>query len=104
MSGYRLSPVADSRLDEIYNHMRARWGDAQAERYVRGLFECFQAIADRRLPWRAIPAELEIDGHYCRYERHFIYWVEKADGTIGISTILHERMHQIERFRGDMRG
>ena len=25
-----------------------------------------------------------------------------ADGTVGIVTILHERMHQIERFRDDL--
>jgi len=27
-----------------------------------------------------------------------------ANGDIGIVTVLHERMHQIERFREDFRG
>ncbi|MFN4100416.1 MAG: type II toxin-antitoxin system RelE/ParE family toxin, partial [Pararhodobacter sp.] len=34
-------------------------------------------------------------------ERHFVYWKRLANGDIGIVTILHERMHQIERFKDD---
>jgi toxin ParE1/3/4 len=42
-----------------------------------------------------------MDGYYCRYEHHYIYWRQFADGTVGIVTILHERMHQMDRFRED---
>lgn len=104
MSGYRLSPAADHRLDEIYAYMRDQWGETQAQLYVRGLFECFEAIASREMPWRAIPAEFDVEGFYCRYERHFVYWRDLGRGEIGIVTILHERMHQIERFRDDWGG
>lgn len=101
MSGYRLAPAADQRLDEIYVYTRDRWGAAQAALYLRGLFECFEAIARHEVPSRAIPAEFEVEGYYSRYEHHFIYWRELEDGAIGIVTILHERMHQIERFHDD---
>ena len=30
-----------------------------------------------------------------------IYWRQFADGTVGIVTILHEQMHQMDRFRED---
>jgi len=70
----------------------------------RALFARFEAIAARAFPWRAIPAEFGVDGYVCRYERHVIYWKLLADGTVGIASILHERMHQIERFREAFEG
>ncbi len=53
---------------------------------------------------RPIPAEFGMDGYFYRYQRHFVYWKRLADGDIGIVTILHQRMHQIERFRDDFGG
>jgi toxin ParE1/3/4 len=102
MTAYRVQRVAGHRLDEIYVYSCNRWGEAQAERYIRGMFVRFEAIAAREFPWRAIPAEFEVSGFACKYERHYIYWKILADGTVGIVTILHERMHQIERFREDL--
>jgi len=50
---------------------------------------------------KPIPAEFGVDGYCFRYERHFVYWRRLSNGDIGIVTILHERMHQIGRFRED---
>jgi hypothetical protein len=33
-----------------------------------------------------------------------VYWQHLSNGDIGIVTILHERMHHIERFREDFSG
>lgn len=101
MSAFRVQAGAAARIDQIYVYTRDRWGDAQAERYLRGLFERFEAIAARRFPWRPIPAEFGVDGHVCRYESHFIYWKVLEDGAIGIVTVLHARMHQMARFKDD---
>jgi toxin ParE1/3/4 len=102
MSSFRVQRAAGHRLDEIYVYTRDQWGEAQAELYIGGLFARFEAIAAREFPWRAIPAEFEVSGFVSKYERHFIYWKMLADGAVGIVTILHERMHQIERFRDDL--
>jgi toxin ParE1/3/4 len=101
MSRFRIQRVAGDRLDEIYVDTREQWSDAQAELYLKGMFARFEAIAAREFPWRAIPAEFGVSGFLCKYERHFIYWKMLADGTVGIVTILHERMHQIDRFKDD---
>ncbi len=101
MSGYKVQAAAGVRLDEIYLYTLDQWGPAQAEAYIRGLFERFEAIAARRVPWRRIPAEFGVDGYVYRYERHLIYWRLLSDGDVGVVTILHERMHQIDRFRED---
>jgi toxin ParE1/3/4 len=98
---FRVLRAAGQRVDEIFVHTRDTWGDEQAERYVRGLFATFEDIAARRALWRQIPAEFGIDGYFCRYERHFIYWRVLDDGSVGIATVLHERMHQLDRFRED---
>jgi toxin ParE1/3/4 len=97
----RVQAAAAHRIDDIYRHTAETWGEAQAERYIRGLFDRFDAIAARSFPWRPIPAEFGVSGFVCRYEHHLIYWKVLRDGDVGIVTVLHERMHQIERFRDD---
>lgn len=97
----RIQEAAPWRLDDIYRYTRDRWGPQQAERYIVGLFEAFEGIATRQTVSRAIPAEFGIDGYFFRYERHFVYWRRFSNGDIGIVTILHERMHQIDQFRED---
>lgn len=101
MTRIQVQEAASWRLDEIYRYTRERWGAQQADAYVTGLFEAFDAIATHRTPSRAISAEFGIEGNFFRYERHFVYWRWLSNGDIGIVTILHERMHQIDRFRED---
>ena len=103
MTAFRVQDGAGHRLDEIYAYTRQKWGEAQAETYIRSLFDKFTAIAARDFAWRPIPAEFGVDGYVCRYKKHFIYWKLLSDGEVGIVTILHERMHQIERLKGDLR-
>jgi toxin ParE1/3/4 len=102
MGTYRVHDAAGRRIDDIYAYTRSAWGDAQAEHYIRGLFAKFGEIAEHRIAWRAIPKDLGVDGFYCRYERHYVYWRILSDGAVGIVTILHERMHKIDRFRDDV--
>lgn len=104
MSAYRVQEAAGHRLDEIYRHTLETWGEAQAAAYIGELFERFEAIAGRRFPWRPIPAEFGVDGYVCRHRSHVIHWKVLADGAVGIVTILHMRMHQIERLREALEG
>lgn len=103
MASYRVQQAASRRIDEIYVYTRDIWGPDQAERYIRGMFTRFEHIATRQIPWRDVPPEFNVDGFYCRYEHHYIYWRVLTDGAVGIVTILHERMHQIDQFRNDAR-
>jgi toxin ParE1/3/4 len=102
VTSFKVQDAAGHRLDQIYAYTRDTWGEAQAERYIRGLFDKFEAIAAHRFPWRPISAEFGVDGYVCRYEKHVIYWKRLGDGGVGIVTVLHERMHQIERFQEDV--
>ena len=86
MPGFRIQERAGHQLDEIYVYTRDTWGEAQADIYIRGLFDRFEAIADRCFPWRTIPAELGVDGYVCRYEKHFIYWKLLDLGLMSFAT------------------
>jgi toxin ParE1/3/4 len=100
MAAFTVSAIAGERLNEIV-YTRKAWGQAQAEAYIHGLFDCFDGIARRDRLWRGVPAGFGIEGYYCRYEHHYVYWRLLSDGMIGIVTILHERMHLMDRFRED---
>jgi hypothetical protein len=65
------------------------------------LFAAFEGIKTRSVASRPVPAEFGVEGYFFRYERNFVYWRWLGNGDIGIVTILHERMHQIDRFKDD---
>jgi hypothetical protein len=69
------------------------------EAHATGVFD---RIAGRETPWRVIPAEFGVDGFFGRHEHHYVYWRVLSDGSVGIVTVLHERMHQMDRFREDI--
>lgn len=101
MASLRVQQAASHRLDDIYRYTRDRWGTEQADRYITGLFNAFKQIETRGILSKPIPADFGVEGYFFRYEKHFVYWRWLSNGDIGIVTILHERMHQIDRFQDD---
>lgn len=101
MTAVRVQEAASRRLDDIYRYTLEQFGAAQAERYIEGLFETFGKIATHGVVSRPVPAAFGVDGFSFHYESHVVYWRRLSNGDIGIVTILHRRMHQIDRFRED---
>lgn len=99
-----VQEAASVRLDGIYRYTRDKWGAEQAERYILDLFAAFDRIESHGVPSRPIPAQFGVDGFYFRQGQHFVYWRKLSNGDVGIVTILHERMHQMDRFRDDRGG
>ncbi len=99
----RFQEAVSLRLDDIYRYTRERWGEAQADRYIAGMFEAFQRIEAHGVVSKPVPAEFGVEGFFFRYEHYFVYWRRLSDGDVGIVTVLHERMHQIDRFKDDFR-
>ena len=98
----RVQEAASLWLDDIYRYTRDRWGAEQADRYIIDLFAAFDRIEGHGVASRPIPAEFGVEGFYFRHEHNFVYWRRLSNGDIGIVTILHERMHQSDRFRDDL--
>lgn len=89
-------PAALQALDEIYLYTVEKFGMAQADTYVSGLFEACETLASK--PKRTIPKEFEIDGFYSVYQRHFIYWRETQQGEVVVVCVLHQNRDLVERF------
>jgi toxin ParE1/3/4 len=102
MTSFRVQDAASHRIDEIYRYTHHHWGSNQAEVYITGLFNAFSRIAKHEVLSQPIPAEFEVEGFFFRYEKHFVYWKMLNNGDIGIVTVLHERMHQMDRFKEDI--
>jgi toxin ParE1/3/4 len=103
VAAVRIQEAASLRLDSNCRYTRDRWGEAQADCYITGLFAAFERIEAHGVTSRPIPAEFGVNGFFFRYEHHFVYWRRLSSGDIGIVTILHERMHQIGPFAEDFR-
>lgn len=102
MASVKVLNAASHRIDEIYLYSWDQWGEVQAKQCIKGMFACFDKIASREVLWRVIPAEYEVSGYFTAYEKHFIYWRELSDGTIGIATVLHQSMSLGERLLEDL--
>ena len=99
MTAIRVQHTAARQIDDIYLYTRNRWGEAQARRYIGGLFAAFDDIARNPRRSRPVPAQIGVSGFVVRYEKHFIYWKTLDNGDLGIVTILHERMHHVGRLK-----
>ena len=99
MSDYRIEAAAVEQIEDIYIYSVDVWGEGKAREYLTGLYAFFGSIVDQTVVWRPLPAGFGINGFVGRYRSHYIYWRMLPDGDIGIAAILHERMHQRDRFR-----
>lgn len=105
MSLYRLYPRADKQQDKIWQYTVEQWSIEQAEKYIHGLHVHFQKLANKEKPWRKLPQtkmRISKDAYFSRYEKHFIFFRELPDDTIGIISILHEVMDIPTRLRSDL--
>jgi len=92
MSSWFLSAYAKAALTDIYVYTYETWGATKADAYLDGLFSVFERIEARKVLWRPMPPEFEVDGYFTRFERHVIYWKQFDSGEIGIAAILHTSM------------
>lgn len=90
MTRFLLSPSAQADIEDIWDYSAARWGERQAETYVRAIHAAMAAAcADPRLG-RACD---EIRRGYRRHlvGSHVIFYRQRTD-HIEIVRILHQRM------------
>ena len=86
---YRLSPLAQSDLEDIWDYTGETWSVDQAARYHDGLIEAVEDLAAARKTGR----EAGIRLGYCKFSigRHVIFYREHAD-FIDVIRILHQKM------------
>jgi plasmid stabilization system protein ParE len=108
MASYRFFPAADRRQDEIWEYTCKQWGENQAKQYIQGLHDHLQKLADKKIPWRPLPAglvvpsDLDISIFFSRHEKHYIFFRELSSNAIGVLSILHGAMQIPVRLNEDL--
>jgi len=97
----KISDAARERLLEIWNYTEETWGEAQADKYLRGLVETAERAHKSRHLWRPVPDEELKGAFFIRYRHHFIFFRELSTGTIGVISILHENMDIPSRLKDE---
>ena len=91
MTGFVLSPAARTDIEHIWDYTVDNWGVDQAERYVRGIREACEVLANGHRQGRAVD---EIRAGYLKLAvgSHFLFYRITGDGQIDVVRILHRRM------------
>lgn len=89
MLEYRLSPEADSDLDDISDYTLENWGAAQTVKYLADMHRTFEKLADN--PFIARDASrLVPDARIFTFEAHAIFY-KILDTEIYIFRILGQK-------------
>ncbi|MCF0074439.1 type II toxin-antitoxin system RelE/ParE family toxin [Dyadobacter sp. CY261] len=91
MGSYRLARRAESDLEDIWGYTETTWSTEQAEKYLDGLFNCFQSIADGRAKAKSIDA-IRVGYSKTPFVKHNIYFRKAPHHVIEIVRILHVSM------------
>jgi len=97
----KIFAPAEARLIEIWDYTLAKWGEEQADSYVRDLIAVIHDMQGRRHLWRPV-ADKSLRGvWFLRHRHHFVFFRELSGGIIGVISILHENMDLPARLKAD---
>jgi len=99
---HKIYPAARRRIIEIWHYTDQNWGEKQADKYVRGLYDAVENAADKKYLWRKVEHEEAKDIFFLRYEHHYIFFRELSTGVLGIINVLHEQMDIPNRLKEDL--
>jgi toxin ParE1/3/4 len=86
---YRLSPLAEADLEEIWLYTFRQWSLEQADEYHRGVMTAIEDLASGNKVWQ----RTDVREGYWKHKvgRHVIYF-RCPSGYLDVIRILHERM------------
>lgn len=90
-SNFVLYEPANATLDDIWRYTVKQWDEAQAEKYINGLFETLEKASKHEMPWRTLHQQLQLEAFFVKYKRHYLFFRELEDGVLGVISIIHER-------------
>jgi len=91
VTSYALSPRAREDLSDIWSYSADRWGDAQADRYIRLIASACEALATGGRRGRRADV---IRAGYFRYAvgSHVLFYRMRPRRGIEVVRILHQSM------------
>jgi len=97
----KILPAARARILEIWDYTEKKWGEGQADGYVRGLVDGINCLPDKRRHWKPVRDKVLTDLFFFRYRHHYIFFRELSHATLGVISILHENMDLPSRLKED---
>jgi toxin ParE1/3/4 len=91
MANYKITRLAQSDIQSIWNYTVEQWSLGQAEKYVDGLFACFDAIADGITQGKTID-HIRQGYRKATYGRHIVFFRFGNDQLPEIIRVLHSSM------------
>jgi toxin ParE1/3/4 len=95
-----IHKAAELRLGQIWDYTVEKWGEEQADSYLRKLGVCIQGLKPQRHFWRSVKDKRLPGVSFIRCEYHFIFFRE-MEGRLAVISILHENMDMLTRLRED---
>lgn len=91
MTGYILTPAAESDVNDIWDYTVERWGVRQAASYVDDIRDACAALAQGTHVSRPVTVR---DGyHKAIVGMHMVYFKRADDVSIVVVRILHQSMN-----------
>lgn len=89
MASYRLSPLAESDLEQIWLYTLNEWSLDQANRYYDQIMDVIEELASGQKQGRTV----DIREGYLKYAvgRHFVFF-RRSDGMTDVIRVLHQSM------------
>ena len=97
----RISPSANQRLIEIWDYTEEKWGEEQADKYIRELSDAIHKLPSCPHTWRPVRDRALKECFYVRYRHHYIFFRKLKKDDLGVISILHENMNIPARLRDD---
>lgn len=89
MASYRLSPLAESDLEQIWLYTLNEWSLDQANRYYDQIMDTIEELASGQKQGRTV----DIRDGYLKYAvgRHFVFF-RRSEGMTNVIRVLHQSM------------
>lgn len=86
---YRLSPLAEADLEEIWLYTFRQWSLEQADKYHRDIIAAIEGLASGR----NVAQQADVREGYWKYAvgAHVLYF-RRSDASLDVIRILHGRM------------
>ncbi len=97
----RIFRAAEARMLDIWDYTLEKWGEEQADLYLRSLIERIHSLSRQRHRWRPLADKTLPGMWFVRHEHHFVFFRELPSGAIGVITVLHEQMDLPARVKED---
>jgi toxin ParE1/3/4 len=90
VSAWRLTPLAEIDLEDIFAYTVKQWDFEQVERYHSDLLTMFDALVVD--DWRGTMVSPKHSSLFKQRCGHHLIIYARTDGTVEIVRVLHERM------------